>query len=222
MIRATRTTSYDTNTETQSSPSSTSTPTQPSFRDPYTSNPTNAIPTLTNTSNTNTAPPPKPPTALHHSPPTPLFRPTFTVWWGPVEAIVVHFKQTTDSTGHPSLLYQLLLPSGITRTVEETRLETYAPTAPLSHSTAPTPYPPFHVPDVTPLTVFPSLPPSPAQPQLPSPPTHALPLPHPKFTPQPTLSPRPIPTSRPSVTSQKPFEQPIQKIVSLHSFMYAM
>ena len=70
------TTSYATDTNTASSTYSISTPTQTNFRYPSTSNPTNANPTPPNTSNTNTAPPLNPPIALHHSPPTPIFRPT--------------------------------------------------------------------------------------------------------------------------------------------------
>ena len=132
------------------------------------------------------------------------------MWWGPVEEIVRHDKDNTDYTGHPSFSYQLLLPIGITRTVEETRLETYAPTAPPYHSTAPTPYPPVHVPDVAPPTVLPYLPPHTAWPHLPAPPTHEPRLTHPTFTPQPRLPPRPLPPLRPPVLSLKPFEHPIQ------------
>ena len=106
-----------------------------------------------------------------------------------------------DSTGHPSFLYQLLLPSSITRTVKETRLETYTPTAPRYHSTAPTPSPTVHVPGVAPSKVLPSLPPPPAQPQLPAPPNHALSLSHPKFTPELTLPPRLLPPSQRPIPS---------------------
>ena len=219
MDGASCTTSYD--TETASSPSSTSTLTQPNFRSLSTLNPTHATLTPPNTLNTNIVPPPNPPTELHHYPPTLLFRPTSTVWWGPVEATVRHVKQTTYSTGHPSFLYHLLLSSGITRTVKESCLKTYAPTAHPSHSTSLTPPPPVHVPDVAPSTVLPSLPSPPERPQLPTPPTHAPRLPHPKFTPQPTLSPQPLTTSRPTVPSPKPFEQPIQQTIILHSFVEA-
>ena len=220
MDRVSCTTSYD--TETASSPSSTSTPSQPNFRAPSTSNTTHATLTPPNTSNTNTLPPPNPPTALHHSPPTPLFCPTSTLWWGLVEAIVIHVKQTTYSTCHPYFLYKLLLSRGITRTVKETCLETYEPTTPPSHSSSSTPPPPVHVPDVAPSTVLISLPPPPARPQLPAPPTHEPRLPHPKFRPQPTLTPQPLTSSRWPVPSPQKVEQPIQQIISLHSFMEAM
>ena len=117
MVCATCTTSYDRITDTASSSSSTYTPTQTNFRAPYTSNPTKATPTPPNTSNTNTAPPPNPPQELHHSLPTPLFCPTWTVWWFLVEKIVKHVEQNTDSTGHPYFSYELLLPSSFTKTV---------------------------------------------------------------------------------------------------------
>ena len=220
MDSASCTTSYD--TETASSPSSTSTLTQPNFRSLSTLNPTHATLTPPNTLNTNIVPPPNPPTELHHYPPTLLFRPTSTVWWGPVEATVRHVKQTTYSTGHPSFLYHLLLSSGITRTVKETCLKTYTPTAPPSHSTSLTPPPPVHAPDVAPSTVLPSLPSLPARPKLPTPPTHAPRLPHSTFTPQLTLPPQPLIPSQPPVLSPKTFEQPIQQIISLHSFVEAM
>ena len=143
-------------------------------------NPTNTTPTPRNISNTNKSPPTNPPAVLHHSVPTPIFYPR-------------HVEQTTDSTGHTYFLYQLLMPSGITITVEETRLETYAPTAPPSYSTNPTPSPPVHVPGVASLTVLPSIPPPPVQPHLPEPPNHAPRLPHPTFTPQPTPPPQHLP-----------------------------
>ena len=195
MVHASCTTSYETDTNTASSPSSTSTPTQPNSIAPSTSNPTNETPTTRNTSNTKKTPSPNPPTVLHHYPPTPLFRPTYTVCWGPVEIKVRHVNQNTYSTGCPSFLYQLLLPSGIKITVEETRLKTYAPTAHPPHSTNPTLSPPVHVPGVAPSTVLPSLLPPLARPQLPVTPTHAPRLPHPTFTPQPTLPPQPLPPS---------------------------
>ena len=150
MFRSTHTNSYETDTDTASSPSSTSTSTQPNFRAPSTSNPTNETPTLPITPNTKLAPPPNPLTALRHPLPTPLFRHASTVWWGPGEAIVRHIKQTTYSTVRTSFLYTLLLPSGITRNVHETLLETSAPPSPPPHSTAPTPFTPVHVLDVAP------------------------------------------------------------------------
>ena len=196
MISASRTTYYDTDTKTTYSTPYSSTPTLQNFRDPSTSNPTNTTLTPPNTSNTNTAPPSNPPAAIHHYKPTPLFRPTSTVCWGLVEAIVRHVKQTTDSTGHPSFSYQLLLPSGITRIIEETCLETYAPTAPPSHSTNPTPSPPVHVPYFAPSTVLTSLPPPLARLQLP-----VLQLPHPTFKPHPRLPPQPLNPLRPPIPS---------------------
>ena len=139
MVRATRTTSYETDTEIASSSSSTSTLTQPNFRATSTSNPINATPTPPHTSNTN----------------------------------------TTSS-------------------------------------------PPVHVPDVAPSAVLPYLPPPPARLQITAPPTHALRLPHPTFTPQPTLPSRPLPPFQLPVPSPKPFEQPIQQSISLHSFVEAI
>ena len=161
-------------TKTASSLSYTYTPTNQNSISPSAYNPTNTFLTPPNTSNTNTAPPPNPPTLLHQSMPTPLFHPR-------------HVEQTMDSTGHPSFLYQLLLPSGTTRTVKVTRLETYAPKARPYLSTAPTPSPTVHVLGVAPSKVLPSLPPPPTQPQLPAPPNHALNMSHPKFTPHPLL-----------------------------------
>ena len=108
---------------------------------------------------------------LHSPPPKPQFRPASTVWWGEVEAIVNFFEQTTDSAGHISFLYKLLLPSGITRTVQEWLLKTSTPPAPPPHTTVPTPSPSVHFPYVAPSITPPSLSPPPAQytPQLPQP-----------------------------------------------------
>ena len=133
-----------------------------------------------------------------------------------------HVKQTTYYAGHTSFSYQLLLPSGITITVQETRLETSAYPAPPPHSTAPTPSPPVHVPDVAPLTVLPYTPTNYAWHQIPEPPTHEPRLPHPTYMPQPTIPPLPLPPSQPPVPSPKPFEQPIQKRTSLQYFIEAM
>ena len=193
MVCATCTTSYETDTKIASSPSSTSTPNQPNFISPSTPNPINENLTLPSILNTKSAHPPNPPTSLCHPPSTPLFCPVFTVWWGPVEAIVRHVEQTTYSTGSTSFSYQLLIPSGITITVQETCLETSTPPAPPPHSNAPTPSLPVYVPDVTSSMTLPYISPPLARPQLPAPPTHAPRLPCPIFTPHPTLPPIPLP-----------------------------
>ena len=192
-----------------SSTSYTSTPTQTNFQSTSISNLTNETSTLPSTSNTTTAPPPKPPTDLRLPPLTPLFCPASTVWWGPVTAIVKNAQQTTDSAGHTSFLYKLLIPGGFTRTVQEACLETSAPPAPPPHATIPTPYPPVHVPDVAPSMTPTYLLPLPAQMQPPVTPTPLTLPPSPLFTHHPTLPQTTPPALRPPVPSPKPFEQTI-------------
>ena len=222
MVLATRTMSYWMDIKAASSTSYTSTPTQTNFQSTSISNLTNETSTLPSTSNTTTAPPPKPPTDLRLPPLKPLFFPASTVWWGPVTAIVKNAQQTTDSAGHTSFSYNLLLPSGLTRIVQETRLKTSAPPAPPTHANIPTLYPPFYVPDVAPLINSPYIQQTPAQQQPQVPPTPAPLLPPQTFTPQTTLPQIPSPTSRLRVPSLQPSEQPIQQSIILNSFMDAM
>ena len=223
MVRAIRTMSYETDIETASSPSSISNPNHPNFQaTPHTSvtnteekNDTSTLnlinETLTplSTSNTTPAPTMNPPTSLCRPPPTPLFHTASTVWRGRVEAIVKNVEQTTDSAGHTSFLYKLIIPGGFTRTVQEACLETSAPPAPPPHATIPTPYPPVHVPDVAPSMTPTYLLPLPAQMQPPVTPTPLTLPPSPLFTHHPTLPQTTPPALRPPVPSPKPFEQTI-------------
>ena len=203
MVCATHTTSYETDIETVSSPSSTSTPTHPNFQATFTSDPTTETLTPPSTLITPSVTPSTPPTALRRPPHTPLFCTTSTVRWVPVEAIVKHVEQITYSAGHTSFSYQILLPRGLTRNFQETRLETSAPPSPPPHTTVPTPSLPAQVPDVAPSTMLPSLPPPISRPQLPVPPTPAPCLSRPTFMPQTMLLTRPLPPSCLPVSSPK-------------------
>ena len=134
----------------------------------------------------------------------------------------MHVEQTEYSSGYTSFSYQILLPSFITRTVQETHLKTSTPPEPPPHTSIPMPSPPVHVPYVAPSITLPSIPPPTARPHLPVPPTPELRLPNPTFMPHPRLLTRPPPPSRPPVPSPKTSEKPIYHNISLHSFMEAI
>ena len=106
MVCANRTTSYDTDTETASSPSSNFTLNQPDFRAPSTSKTINATPTPPNTSNTNTTSSP-----LVHVPDVALLKVIPSIPPSPTQPQLTAPPTHVPRLPHPTFTPQPTLPS---------------------------------------------------------------------------------------------------------------